>query len=47
MKHIKKFNESKDENSLNYLKDEIIDILQDSFLKFKYLIDLIFHSSRY
>lgn len=32
MKHIKKFNESKDENPLNYLKDEIIDILQDSFL---------------
>lgn len=32
MRHIKKFNESKDENPLNYLKDEIIDILQDSFL---------------
>lgn len=31
MKRIKRFNESVD-NSLNYLKDEIIDILQDSFL---------------
>jgi len=32
MKHIKRFNESATENPLNYLKTEILDILQDSFL---------------
>ncbi len=32
MRYIKKFNESATENPLNYLKTEILDILQDSFL---------------
>jgi pterin-4a-carbinolamine dehydratase len=32
MRYIKKFNESATENPLNYLKSEILDILQDSFL---------------
>ena len=32
MKRIKRFNESATENPLNYLKTEILDILQDSFL---------------
>lgn len=32
MKHIKRFNESIIQNPLNELKDEIMDILQDSFL---------------
>jgi len=32
MRYIKKFNESVTDNPLNYLKSEILDILQDSFL---------------
>jgi pterin-4a-carbinolamine dehydratase len=45
MKHIKKFNESIVGNPLDYLKDEILDILQDSFLDNDIPVDVVLSSA--
>lgn len=45
MKRIKRFNESVN-NPLNYLKEEIIDILQDSFLDNGIPVNVKFHDAR-